>query len=148
MPILKKIRIVKADSKTKETIKANFKFGIYEDENCTKLIKEVKSDKEQGTVTFEDLKYGTYFIKETKAPSTYQLSDKIIKVEINDEGIFVDGELIEENDSIGQFTYYNNKIPKIQTGNETNYVVLAVSVIISLLGIIIGVITLKRKQNK
>lgn len=148
MPILKTIRIIKADSKTKETIKANFIFGIYEDENCTKLIKEVKSDKNQGIVTFEDLKYGNWYIKEIKAPSTYQLSDKVVKVEINDKGIFVDGEQIEENDSIGQFTYYNNKIPKIQTGNETNYILLGISFIISLLGVIVGVITLKRKQSK
>lgn len=147
-PILKTIRIVKADSKTKEIIKANFKFGIYEDENCTKLIKEVKSDKEQGTVTFENLKYGIWYIKETKAPSTYQLSDKVIKVEIDDKGIFVDGEQIEENESVGEFTYYNNKIPKIQTGNETNYIILGLSFIISLLGVIAGVIALKRKQNK
>lgn len=148
MPILKTIKIIKSDSKTKEIIKANFKFGIYEDENCTKLIKEEKSNKEQGTVTFEDLKYGNYFIRETKAPSGYQLSDKVIKVEINDKGIFVDGEQIEEKDSIGQFTYYNNKIPKIQTGNETNYILLGISFIISLLGVIVGVITLKRKQGK
>ena len=68
MPILKTIKVIKADSETKETIKAKFKFGIYEDPECTKLIKEVKADKESGTVTFEDLRYGTYYIKETKAP--------------------------------------------------------------------------------
>ena len=75
MPILKTIKVIKADSETKETIKAKFKFGIYEDPECTKLIKEVKADKESGTVTFEDLRYGTYYIKETKAPFGYQLSD-------------------------------------------------------------------------
>ena len=39
MPILKTIKVIKADSETKETIKAKFKFGIYEDPECTKLIK-------------------------------------------------------------------------------------------------------------
>lgn len=68
MPILKTIRIVKADSETKEIIKSRFKFGIYEDYECTKLIKEVKSDKKFGTVTFENLRYGIYFIKELEAP--------------------------------------------------------------------------------
>ena len=82
MPILKTIKVIKADSETKETIKAKFKFGIYEDPECTKLIKEVKADKESGTVTFEDLRYGTYYIKETKAPWGYQLSDKAVKVEM------------------------------------------------------------------
>ena len=147
MPILKTIKVIKADSETKETIKAKFKFGIYEDPECTKLIKEVKADKESGTVTFEDLRYGTYYIKETKAPFGYQLSDKVVKIEINNEGTFADGELLEDNDSICTFTYYNKLIPKIQTGREMNYILLIGSAIISLLGITTGIVVLKRKNK-
>ena len=146
MPILKTIKVIKADSETKETIKAKFKFGIYEDPECTKLIKEVKADKESGTVTFEDLRYGTYYIKETKAPFGYQLSDKVVKIEINNEGTFADGELLEDNDSICTFTY-NKLIPKIQTGSEMNYILLIGSAIISLLGITTGIVALKRKNK-
>ena len=147
MPIQKTIKVIKADSETKETIKAKFKFGIYEDPECTKLIKEVKADKESGTVTFEDLRYGTYYIKETKAPFGYQLSDKVVKIEINNEGTFADGELLEDNDSICTFTYYNKLIPKIQTGSEMNYILLIGSAIISLLGITTGIVVLKRKNK-
>lgn len=147
MPILKTIKVIKADSETKETIKAKFKFGIYEDPECTKLIKEVKADKESGTVTFEDLRYGTYYIKETKAPFGYQLSDKVVKIEINNEGTFADGELLEDNNSICTFTYYNKLIPKIQTGSEMNYILLIGSAIISLLGITTGIVVLKRKNK-
>lgn len=68
MPILKNIRIIKADSETEEVIYDNFKFGIYEDPECTKLIQEVKSDKKTGTVSFEGLRYGIWYIKELKAP--------------------------------------------------------------------------------
>lgn len=68
MPILKTIKVVKTDSETKEIIKEDFKFGIYEDTECTRLIKEVTSDKENGTATFEDLRYGEYYIKELEAP--------------------------------------------------------------------------------
>lgn len=68
MPILSNISVVKIDSDTKEIIKADFKFGIYEDQECTRLIKEVTSDKGNGTVTFEDLRYGEYYIKECEAP--------------------------------------------------------------------------------
>lgn len=68
MPILKTIKVLKANSETKEIIYGNFKFGIYEDPECTKLIQEVKSDKNTGTVCFEDLRYGKCYIKETKAP--------------------------------------------------------------------------------
>lgn len=148
MPILKTIKVIKADSDTKETIKANFKFGIYEDPECTKLIKEVKSDKENGIAVFEDLRYGTYYIKETKAPNGYQLSDKVVKIEINDKGTFADGELLEDNESVCEFTYYNKLIPKIHTGNEMNYVIIIVSIVISLLGITTGIVVLKKKKQK
>ena len=148
MPILKTIKVIKADSETKETIKANFKFGIYEDPECTKLIKELKSDKDSGTVSFEDLRYGTYYIKETEAPKGYQLSDKIVKIEISDKGTFADGELLEDKDSICTFTYYNKLIPKVQTGNEMNYAILIGSIIISLLEVTAGIVVLKRKKQK
>lgn len=148
MPILKTIKVIKADSETKETIKANFKFGIYEDQECTKLIKEVKSDKDNGTVSVEDLRYGTYYIKETEAPKGYQLSDKIVKIEINDKGTFADGELLEDKDSICTFTYYNKLVPKVQTGNEMNYAILIGSIIISLLEVTAGIVVLKRKKQK
>lgn len=136
MPIFKTIKIVKADSETKETIKVNFKFGIYENFECTKLIKEIESDKETGTVVFEGLRYGTYYIKEIKAPNGYLLSNKVIKIEINDKGTFADGELLEDDNSICSFTFYNQLIPAIQTGNERNYPLLLSSLLISLAGLI------------
>lgn len=136
MPIIKKIRIIKADSETKEIIKASFKFAIYEDVECTKLIKEVDSVPENGTVIFDDLKYGTYYIKEIQAPDGYLLSDKIIKIEINDKGVFADGELLEEDNSVCTFTYFNQQIPKIQTGNERSYPLLLSSLLISVLGLV------------
>ena len=80
MPILKNIKIIKVDAESKEVIKDKFTFAIYEDQEGTKLIKEVKSDKEEGTVIFEELRFGTYFIKEIKAPKGYELSDRVVKV--------------------------------------------------------------------
>jgi len=72
----------------------------------------------------------------------------VIKLEINDKGIFVDGELLEENDSIYEFTFYNKQIPKIQTGTELNRALLAASVIISLAGIGTGIVVLKKKREE
>ena len=148
MPILKTIRIIKADSSTKEVIKDDFKFGIYEDAECTKLIKEVKSNKEDGTVTFEDLRFGTYYIKESKQPNGYQLSDKVLKLEINDKGVFIDNTEIEEKDEIYSFTFYNELIPKVQTGNEISYILLATLMGLSVIGITTGIVVLKRKNRK
>ena len=147
MPILKNIKIVKKDIDTQEVIKDDFKFGIFEDAECTKLIKEIESDKENGTVTFENLRYGKFFIKETQAPNNYQLSDEIFKIEINDQGIFINGQVFDEADSTVTFTYYNRRIPEIQTGNELNYALLGTNLIISLAGIITGIVMIKRKKK-
>lgn len=147
MPILKTLKIFKVDEDTGEIIKDKFAFGIYEDEACTKLIQMVDSDKKQGTVIFEGVRYGTVYLKEVSAPKGYQLSDKIVKIEINDNGVFADGELLEDDNSICTFTYYNKQIPKIQTGNEINYILLIASIVISLLGITSGIIILKRNKK-
>ena len=120
MPILQNVKLVKVDSNTKETIKDKFTFGIYEDAECTKLIKEVKSDKENGTVLFEDLRYGIYYIKEIAAPKGYVLSDKVIKVEMNDKGTFIDNEKVESEDSTYTFEFENVPVDTPKTGDNSN----------------------------
>ena len=149
MPILKSVRVEKIDKDTKEHIKSNkFTFGIYEDEACTKLIKEVGANTDNGTALFDNLRYGTYYIKEIKAPQGYKLSDQVVKIEINDKGVFADGVSLEEKDNVYSFEYYNSLLPLIQTGNETNYVLLGSIAVISLIGIITGIITLKKKHTE
>ena len=149
MPILKAVRVEKLDIDTKEHIKSNkFVFGIYEDENCTKLIKKSGANEDEGTALFDELRYGTYYIKEIQAPHGYKLSDQVVKIEINDKGVFADGVSLVEKDNIYSFEYYNSLIPKIQTGNETNYILLFSLVAISLIGITTGVIILKKKHSK
>lgn len=150
MPILQTVQLVKKDSNTNEVIKDKFTFGLYEDQECTKLIKTVESDKDLGTVTFSDLRYGTYLIKEESSPKGYVLSDKIIKLEINDQGIFIDGEKVEEENDKYTFEFYNTPVDTPKTGDNSNLALWA-----SLLGI--ATITLvgmgvhehkKRKINK
>lgn len=145
MPILKNVKVIKIDTETKEVIKDKFIFAIYEDPECTKLIKEVKSNSEDGTALFEELRYGTYYIKEIKAPKDYELSNKIVKVEINDKGIFVDDTQVEETENTIEFTFENKKIEVPKTGVESKIKLFASAIILSLLGI---VYIIKRKQNK
>ena len=109
MPILKFVRVEKLDKDTKEHIKSNkFVFGIYEDEECTKLIKEAGANEFEGTALFDELRYGSYYIKEIKAPLGYKLSDQVVKVEINDKGVLADGVSLEEKDGIYSYEYYNS----------------------------------------
>ena len=147
MPILKNVKVIKVDSETKETIKDKFTFAIYEDPECTKLIKEVQSNKKDGTAIFEDLRYGTYYIKETKAPTDYELSNRVVKVEINDKGIFVDDKQVEEKDGTIEFSFENKKIEVPKTGDDSNMKLFAGLGLLSLLGITYIIIH-NHKKNK
>ena len=67
------VKVLKVDSETGEAIlNENFEFTVYTDEACTDALMTVKADTETGTVTFNDLTFGTYYVKETKAPTCYQ----------------------------------------------------------------------------
>lgn len=148
MPILSDIKLIKIDSDTKEVIKADFVFGLYADEECTQLIQEVKSDKKTGTILFEGVRYGEFFIKEVSQPKNYELSNEIVKLEISDKGIFINGTEIKENDGIYSFEFANKKLPKVQTGNETNYVLLVFSIVISVIAITRAVIVLRKNKKE
>ena len=150
MPILKDIRLTKIDSKTKEIIKDKFVFGLYKDAECNDLITQIESDKDNGTATFNDLRYGTYYIKETSAPKGYVLSDKVVKVDINDKGVFVDDAEIKENECIYNFEFENTPIETPNTGDISHLRLIAGIMILSTLGIILLAIKLfkKKKENK
>jgi len=150
-PILTNIQVLKLDKETNEVIKSNFKFGIYSDPECTNLIKEVQSDKNSGTALFADLRYGEYYIKETKAPSGYKLSSEVVKIEINDKGVFVNGTQLGETDNTYSFNFYNQKLPKIQTGASSliiPIVLLAISLATGIGTVVYTFIKKKKKQTK
>jgi len=149
MPILKSVRVEKLDKTTKEHIKSNkFVFGIYEDKECTILIKQSGANEYEGTALFDGLRYGTYYIKEIQAPLGYKLSKQIVKIEINEKGVFADRKSLEEKDNVYSFVFYNSLLPAIQTGNEMNYILLYALVGISLIGTSAGIIYLKKKNRK
>ena len=150
MPILKDVRLTKIDSKTKEIIKDKFVFGLYKDAECNDLITQIESDKDNGTVTFNDLRYGTYYIKEIFAPKGYVLSDKIVKVDINDKGVFIDDIEIKENESIYNFEFENAPLETPNTGDNSPIRLVAGIILLSVLGLTLLVIKLfkKKKENK
>ncbi|MBP3800447.1 MAG: hypothetical protein J6I85_00190, partial [Clostridia bacterium] len=150
-PILKSVQVEKVDKATGEHIKSNkFEFGIFEDSECTKLIKKAGANENEGTALFDELRYGTYYIKEIKAPLGYKLSDQVVEIVINDEGVFADGVSLEESDSVYSFVYYNSLLPSIQTGNEADYNIIINLMVLSLAGIGVGIVLLKskKKENK
>ena len=115
--LLTSIQVNKIDSMTKQLIKSkDFKFGIYSDEACKKLIAEVNADTATGTATFKDVEYGTYYIKETAAPKGYKLSSEVIKVVVDEK--------LENVGKTYSISYMNTPLPaaagRVQTGDGTS----------------------------
>lgn len=92
-----------ADQKSNAPL-AGAEFTLYTDENCTSVAKPqlkpngtATSDKD-GHITFTGLDEGTYYLKETKAPDGYTLSDPtyrfVIKANINANGSLNDYSVI------------------------------------------------------
>src|SRR5699024_4476610 len=77
---------------------AGAEFMLYRDENLTNPVKDESfTTTETGAVIMGDLKEGTYYLKETKAPRGYQLLVNPITVKIERVGmnmkVAVDGEV-------------------------------------------------------
>ena len=122
--LLTSVSVRKVDSMTKEVIKSKkFAFTIYSDKECTEEIKTVHANTEDGTATFIDVEYGTYYIKESKAPVGYELSDEVKKI------------VVDENlENVGEtytFEYMNTPLPAaaaqttsvaVKTGDATDII--------------------------
>lgn len=72
----------------------------------------------------------------------------MVKIEINQDGVFADGVSLEESDGVYSFVYYNSLLPAIQTGNEMNYPLILGLMGISLIGITTGIVILKRRKKE
>lgn len=55
-----------------------------------------------GLVTFTDVEYGTYTIREERAPRVYALSDTRLTAVVSQNGVFVDAGTIENQFVVGQ----------------------------------------------
>lgn len=115
------ININKIDSKTKKAIAGKtFEFGLYKDVNCTDLIEKKSSD--SGFVEFTDLDVGTYYIKETKAPTGYKLSDEIVTFDIQEYGqVYINGKKATTNESLlYSIDFENEQSSRVATGIQNN----------------------------
>lgn len=153
MPILNDITLIKIDADTKEKILDKFTFGLYEDSECTKLVVQANSNKNEGTITFKDLRYGIYYVKEITAPKGYQKSDKVVKVEINDKGIYVDDNQIKKDENeVYSFEFEDHLIETPKTGDEGHIrmwlAVLGLSIIALLRAAVFGKKLLKKLEKE
>ena len=133
---LPRILVNKVDSVTGQNIKSNkFEFTSYAQENCadSSKLETIAGDQETGTAEFL-IRYGTTYIKESKAPQGYKLSDEVVKVEFTDKGLFVNGKAVKVDDEHRySIVYQNVLLPSVNTGTSKNkdmmYMMLGVVVI-------------------
>ena len=145
------IQVNKVDTHSQEAIVSkDFAFGIYSDEECTDLLEKVHSNTEDGTATFNNVVYGTYFIKEIEAPIGYMLSDEVKKVEITETGVYINGEIVEEENQVYSFIYENSLLPSVnvQTGDNTNKTIWLFLSTISILVIGYQAFNIAKKKKK
>ncbi|MEG0710520.1 MAG: SpaA isopeptide-forming pilin-related protein, partial [Longicatena sp.] len=136
-----KVKIHKVDHKNKANItNKEFSFTRYRDAYCTSVIETGIANISEGALTFENVHYGITYIKETKAPQGYRLSNKIIKVEVNKAGVFINDKKIESKQDSYQTQFENEELPlikKVKTSDETNmyaYILITLFSSIVLLG--------------
>lgn len=133
---LPRILVNKVDSVTGQNIKSSkFEFTSYSQENCAESSKleTIAGDQETGTAEFL-IRYGTTYIKESKAPQGYKLSDEVVKVEFTDKGLFVNGKEVKvDDDHRYSIVYQNILLPSVNTGTTKNkdmmYMIIGIGII-------------------
>lgn len=80
------VRLLKIDGDSKEKL-AGAQFDLYKADKTTKLnTQPILTDSNGLTPSIEVPEPGTYYFKETKAPSNYQLDDRFVEVQAYPEG--------------------------------------------------------------
>ena len=141
-PVLTDIEVQKVDAQTKKVIRSkDFEFTMYSDGECKNAITTVSADKNAGTATFKDLRYGTYYIKETKAPTGYLLSKEVKKVVVDDK--------LENVGKTYSFIYQDTPMPTtgVKTGDGTDIQKFTALTGISGIVLLICVILILRKKK-
>lgn len=147
-PILSSVLVNKVDSITGENIiSKKFEFTLYSDAECKNEIVTVNANTDDGTALFSDLIYGTYYIKETKAPKGYMLSDEVVKIEINDKGVFANGEKLTEENNVYSIVYQNSLLPSVFTGDTKSILMYLTMAAIAVVFIAIMIIIKKKYKG-
>ena len=147
-PILSSVLVNKVDSVTGENIiSRKFEFTLYSDPECKNEIITVNANTDDGTALFSDLRYGTYYIKETKAPKGYMLSDEVVKIEINDKGVFANGEKLTEENDVYSIVYQNSLLPSVFTGDSKSVLMYLTMAAIAVVFIAIMIIIKKKYKG-
>ena len=134
------ILINKVDSLSMENIiSKDFSFNLCTDAECENVVD-----------TLIDIKFGTWFVKEASAPLGYSLSNEVVKVVLNSEGLYVNDELVETDEELTySIVYQNYLLPVIQTAYDVDANLYIIVGSLSIVGLLVGTVLLcKKKKNK
>ncbi len=97
------IRVTKVDSAKKDKKLKGAEFTLYTDAACTQKVSQsfdgekmvdgynaTLTTDQNGQLSFKDLAWGTYYLKETKAPKGYKLNPSVYTVTLNKSDRVVD----------------------------------------------------------
>lgn len=138
--LLTDICVIKKDAKTGEKITGkDFEFTLYSDEEGRKKLSASSAGRDSGTATFSKVRYGTYWIRETKAPEGYKISEKPVKVVVDQslENVGKTYEVTVEDQPVEK--------PKVKTGDDTNIIGFVIAANIALMGAAYLLLTRKHK---
>lgn len=147
------IRIHKIAKNTNTSL-ANASFKLYSDEDCTNLITDIVFDANgniintnvattdsNGIALFQRLAEGTYYIKETKAPSGYTLDSKPKSITISSTNI--------ANDGFKEIEIVNTKgILLPTTGGRSAMIITIVGMLLIIISIVLLILFAKKTKNK
>ena len=74
--------VTKVDAANDTTKLKGAKFAIYSDPTCEKQVGTVQETGDNGTATFAGLKADTYYLKETEAPTGYNLNTSVFTITV------------------------------------------------------------------
>ena len=115
------LHVRKVDHYDHKSILKEAAFTLYSDAGCTEVIKTEKTDPKDGVASFDGLLYQTVYVKETKAPAGYQLSDEVVKVTVDDAWV-------KGDDHLRTIVYADRPLPGgvVSTGDHTNIWLLSI----------------------
>jgi len=130
------ISILKVDKNDQTKVLKNAEFTLY-DKNKQAL--QTVHTNENGIAQFYNIKDGTYYLKETKAPKGYQLSKDEIEVIIDEE---------YNSGHVYQVTVTNTLLPAITTGDTAAIGTIALTAATAFIGIIYFISKKKKDKNE
>ncbi len=109
------VEIMKVDYYQPDHVLPLTGFTMYEDEACTKELETIMTN-DDGISHFDSLEFGTtVYIKESEAPKGYEISDEVVKVEVNEDWV--------KGDKAAKVIHYADRpiTPKrVNTGDHNN----------------------------